>query len=968
MIKKFILTYQRNRMLGAILAPAIARKEEKSSFYQIQPVIPETTQSEIPNYSEHIQSILDLCFQINEKGINQYFNKKSSPQTTFFQNLEKPFLQKHIRPFIDDKILQILEIAAREKVDIYYLQSKNIFETDRLSLNIDPLACQFEFNYHDNQLTYKLKLFQNNQPIKLLNQKIFILSEAPSIFLMNQEIYVIQDFNTKKIIPFVSKDQIEIPEKFVDDYFKTFIRNAIKSHTVSAKGFEIEESKIQPKGILKIHTGINQHLSLSLSFLYDNISVRPDQVANNALVTFNAEAKKFKKIKRLPSEEKAIIDKLVKFGLKPKGGIVYGLENTFNSYEIIEWINNNSEQLSINNIIIQSDLDKKYFLGKIEIQLKTEEKNDWFDLYGTVQLGQFEIPFVKLRNHIMKGIREYELPDKTIAIIPETWFSQFTDVFSLSQKEGDTLRINKYQVDLLSKINHKQAQNFTVQFQALIEDKTNYETPKEIQATLREYQTEGYSWMRKLRDYQFGGCLADDMGLGKTLQTLTLLAYHHTNVAKKEKSNIEKPNTNQLDLFADHLHDLEKNATSLIVAPASLVHNWENEIRKFAPSLKTKNFTGTSRTQNINNFRYYDLIITTYGVIRNDVDSLKKFIFDYIVLDESQNIKNPASVTYKSVKQLNANHKLVLTGTPIENSLTDLWAQLNFINPGLIGTQKWFKDYYASPIEKQQDEAKLQKLKTLTAPFVLRRTKSEVAKDLPPITEQTIMCEMSSKQETLYEEHKSATRNTLLEAFNDVSKTNHTTLILKALNELRQLANNPNMLNPEFTKESGKTEIVTRHIENLVAEKHKVLIFSSFVKHLNVVEQICKERNWTYSRLTGQTKNREKVIEEFQNNDNNHIFLISLKAGGVGLNLTAADYVLMLDPWWNPAAEAQAVNRAHRIGQDKNVFVYRYITRDTIEEKIVNLQSKKQKLSDELINDNMALKNMSHQEIKDLFN
>lgn len=954
-------------MLGAILAPAIARKEEKSSFYEIQPVIPETPGIDIPDYSEQIQSILDICFQINEKGIYQYFNKKNSPQTTFFQNLEKPFLQKHIRPYIDKKILQLLNASAKEKVDIYYLQSKNIFEIDRLSFNIEPLECQFEFNYEENHLTYKLKLFQKNRPVKLLNQKVFILCEEPSAFIMNQEIYIIHDLNTKKIIPFVSKNQIEIPEKFVNDYFKTFIRNAIKSHTVDAKGFEIIETNISPGGILKIHSGLNQNLNLSLSFLYDNISVRPDQSTDNALVTFNSNKKSFKKIKRKATEEKALTDLLLKMGLKYKGGIIYGLENTFNPYEIIEWVNKNTEELKQNNIAIQSDLDKEYFLGKIEIKLKTEEKNDWFDLYGTVQLGQFEIPFIKLRNHIIKGIREYELPDKTIAIIPETWFSQYRDIFSLSQKDGGTLRINKYQIELLSKINHKQAQNFTDQFKALIEDKKNYESPKEIKATLRGYQNAGYTWMRKLRDYQFGGCLADDMGLGKTLQTLTLLTYHHLYGEKKERTQIEETNTNQLDLFADHLNDLKKNATSLIIAPASLIHNWENEIRKFAPTLKTKNFTGTSRTQNINNFRYYDLIITTYGVIRNDIDSLKKFVFDYIVLDESQNIKNPASVTYKSVKQLNSTHKLVLTGTPIENSLTDLWAQLNFINPGIIGTQKWFKDYYANPIEKQQDEAKLIKLKKLTTPFVLRRTKSEVAKDLPPITEQTIVCEMSKSQEDLYEEHKSATRNTLLKAFSDKSNKNNTTLILKALNDLRQLANNPVMLNKQYDNSSGKTEIVTKHIENLVAENHKVLIFSSFVKHLKVIEKICKERKWNYSLLTGQTKDREKVIDTFQQNDNNHLFLISLKAGGVGLNLTAADYVLMLDPWWNPAAEAQAINRAHRIGQDKNVFVYRYITRDTIEEKILNLQSRKQKLSDDLINDNVALKQMSVQDIKDLF-
>jgi SNF2 family DNA or RNA helicase len=966
MIKKFILTYIRNRNLGALLAPAIARKEERSSFYEIQPVIPETPTTEIPNYSVNLQSILDICFQISEKGIYQHFNKKSIPQTSFYQSIEKKYLQLHIRPYIDTRILQLLHLSEKEDVEIYYLQSKNIFETDKLSLNIEPLNCKFSFHYSDNHLTYKLDLSKNGQPVKLQNQKIFIICEEPSVFIMNQEIFIINDFNTKKIIPFVSKNQIEIPEKFVDDYFKTFIRNAIKSHTVSAIGFNINEPKIIPKATLSINMGAFQKLVLTLNFSYDNISVRSDQSAKSAIVKFNPEDKSFLKIQRQPEAENQIIDLITKLGLQKKGGITYDIDDQFNSYQIIEWVNKHAEILRINNIEILNETETNYYLKEIEIKLHTEEKNDWFDLYGTVQLGEFNIPFIKLRNNIIKGIREYELPDKSIAIIPETWFTKFRDIFTLSQKEGDKLKINKYQIELLSAIDLQQTKDFTENFKSLIEDQSTFGTPDQIKAQLRSYQTEGYSWMRKLQQYNFGGCLADDMGLGKTLQTLTLLTYNHLVAEKKVKTQTTASQTDQLDLFADHLTDLEKKATSIIIVPASLVHNWNNEIQKFAPQLKTKNFTGNTRTQNINNFRYYDLIITTYGVVRNDIDTLKNFKFDYIVLDESQNIKNPSSVTYKSVKQLKAAHKLVLTGTPIENSLTDLWAQLNFINPGIIGNQKWFKEYYANPIEKQRDEEKLNKLKKLTAPFVLRRTKSEVAKDLPELTEQTIICEMSKKQEYLYEAHKSATRNTLLKAFNDIN-TNNTTLILKALNELRQLANNPSMLDSSFTHDSGKTEIVTKHIENLVAEKHKVLIFSSFVKHLSIVEKICNKNNWKYSLLTGQTKNREAVIDDFQQNDNNHLFLISLKAGGVGLNLTAADYVLMLDPWWNPAAEMQAINRAHRIGQDKNVFVYRYISKNTIEEKILNLQSKKQKLSDELINDNMALKHMSEEEIKDLF-
>lgn len=862
----------------------------------------------------------------------------------------------------------MLRIAYAQSVPVYYKQSNNVFETDKLNITDEPLACRFHFDYQE-KLRYSLSLQYKNQTLSLKDQKIFILCEEPSVFIMNQNIYFIEDFNTKKIIPFISKNKIEIPQKLVDEYFNTFVRKLIKSHNVTASGFEINRPIVRPHAQLDLEQSLNNNLTLNLSFSYEHIIVRPDQNNDQAIVEFHPNQKSFTKIERNSSWELDKIEMLQKLGLQKRSGTVYTLRDQVDDYMLIEWLNRNYEKLRSAGFRINSNLEKAYYLQNIDIELKIKEKNDWFDLYGVVKLGSFEIPFVKLRNHILKGNREFQLPDGTIAIIPEAWFSEYRDLFGLGKREEDTLRFRKYQFDVLKRVRNIEKPDFKTQFKSLLSDERNFKIPAEINATLRTYQKAGYEWMRRLREFRFGGCLADDMGLGKTLQTLSLLAFHHFhgNGKANHKGTDQEDQQGQLDLFSDQLKTLERQATSLIIAPASIVHNWENEAQKFAPSLKIKQHTGNARTQNINNFRFYDLIITTYGVIRNDINQLEKYHFDYIVIDESQHIKNPDSVIYKAVSRLQAQNKLVLTGTPIENSLTDLWAQLNFINPGLTGSQKWFRDYYAVPIEKNQDQQKLEKLKKLTAPFVLRRTKNEVARDLPPLTEQTILCEMTDDQHQLYEEKKSATRNALMQVISHDGIGRNTTLILKALNELRQMANNPLLLDENYNGNSGKTEVVARHLENLVAEKHKVLIFSSYVKHLNLVETICQSKEWPYKVLTGQSKNREDIIQDFQDNENIHLFLISLKAGGVGLNLTAADYVMMLDPWWNPAAEAQAINRAHRIGQDKNVIVYRYITKGTIEEKILTLQSKKQKLSDELIDDNIALKNMTTEEIENLF-
>jgi SNF2 family DNA or RNA helicase len=475
------------------------------------------------------------------------------------------------------------------------------------------------------------------------------------------------------------------------------------------------------------------------------------------------------------------------------------------------------------------------------------------------------------------------------------------------------------------------------------------------------------------------------MGLGKTLQTITLLAslYPKKEWAEDrvlaEKYSSSAPLVVQLDLFAQPVTGnvlpepvqsspaTVRPPCSLIVLPASLIHNWLNELSRFAPWLRVYIHTGLNRIESTASFKRFDIVLTTYGTMRNDIEMLSTFTFGYIVLDESQTIKNPASKGTQAAFALQGQHRMVLTGTPIQNSLTDIWSQFNFLNQGMLGTYGNFVKYFASPLAKNQEDPAGKKLKIMIRPFILRRTKEEVAKELPPLTETSVLCDMTEDQKSIYDTEKSKIRNLLLEKFEEDGIEKSSVMVLKSLTLLRQLANHPRMTDQGSEAGSGKFREVTESLETVLAENHKVLVFSSFVKHLNLLGEYCTEKGINYALLTGSTTHREKVINSFKNKSGIQLFLISLKAGGVGLNLTEADYVFILDPWWNPAAEMQAMNRAHRIGQDKKVFVYRFITKDTVEEKIMQLQQRKKDLADLFVTSDSTIAGMTRDEIMAIF-
>jgi len=653
----------------------------------------------------------------------------------------------------------------------------------------------------------------------------------------------------------------------------------------------------------------------------------------------------FHRVKRNIEAEKKYAQTLIKLGLHLRG-----FRCAVKKAQAFSWLNENRVNLlNLGFEVSQPEnRNKKYFVGKAVIELEVRENIDWFDIHARIKFGEYEIPFIYLRKLILRKKIEFKLPNGDLAIIPEAWLQKYGDLFALSETQGDQEKplLKKYHFNLLKELEDGNLAKVHIsdKFRGIenFEGIKDYPLPSGFAGQLRPYQKAGYNWLRFLNEFHLGGCLADDMGLGKTVQTLALLQ------SEKEKGDA---------------------GTSLLVMPTSLLYNWEMEAGKFTPQLKILNYTGTLRNKDVSKFSNYDIVITSYGITRLDIELIQNFNFNYIILDESQVIKNPTSNIARAVMQLKSRYKLTLTGTPLENYTLDLWSQMTFINPGLLEGHTFFKNEYQIPIEKKADEAKTKKLNAIIKPFLLRRLKSQVATELPEKVENLHYTNMSAEQEQKYEETKTYYRHKILDQIDKEGINNTRFTILEGLTRLRQLSNHPRMVDPDYKGDSGKLEDVSHMLENAISEGHKLLVFSQFVKHLDVVKEMLHHKKVPFAYLDGSTSDRKDQVEKFNKDPQLKVFLISIKAGGLGLNLTEADYVFILDPWWNPAVEAQAVDRAHRIGQTKTVFIYKFITRNTVEEKIVQLQKHKLRLSENLIqSEESIIKSLTREDIEMLMN
>ncbi len=975
---EFIIALAEHRTLGNIFIPYLIRKEDQ--FYTVlRHVKPRDFKTETSyEFKPYEKEIVEIIEKYSDERLTKKFSRATNVKE-FYSTLNPANFRKNITPFIEQCMFKVASILMLSPVRLLNKDMKyaNLYDEDEIK--VEPLYARpvFYFERLDNETRYILKIYQAKKEIKLLNSNIRVVANDPCQFVQNNKLYVFEKLNAKKLLPFLEKNVITIPYSMEEKYYNGFIMNAVRDFEVHANGFTILEEEVKKSAVLSLERNLQNLPGFVLNFFYGEEKFLLNSNRKQAVQLRNQNnTYTFRKVKRDFDWENEIQHFINELGLFEKNGyftlpLLDLIENENAIYFVVNWLNKHKPQLETRQIkIVQEKLGKKYYTGLQQIDLKTKESGDWFDLHISVSFGEFNIPFVKLKKFILNDIREFELPNGEIAVLPEEWFARYRGLIPFAKISGDKLQFEKHHFLLLHNTLEGTSESVSGKFKKLdFLEKTDYTLPDKLKANLRSYQQEGYNWMHQLYENDFGGCLADDMGLGKTLQTLALLLK-----LKRQKQGVtinhQFEKVGQLDLFAQTEAQEIYQPASLIVLPTSLVHNWDNEIRKFTPSLKVYKHVGFQRKKENDLLKiipYYDIILTTYGTVRNDINVLRMSQFFYAVLDESQYIKNASSKTYKAILQLRAKHRLVLTGTPIENSLSDLWSQMNFLNPGLLGNQTFFQKRFITPIEKLADEKQQEQLQSIIKPFILRRKKDEVAKDLPPLTEQVLFCKMADEQEKMYEEEKSIIRNTILENIEKEGLKKSSIVVLQGLTKLRQLANHPSLLNKDAEESSGKFDQIMEMLENLVAEKHKVLVFSSFVSHLELVKEYIESKNWRFSMLTGQTTNREKVINEFQDEPDNHIFLISLKAGGVGLNLTKAGYVFIIDPWWNPAAENQAVSRAHRIGQEKQVFVYRFITENSIEEKIQLLKERKTSLADKFINSNNPFKEITKEEILDLF-
>ncbi|MEQ9440233.1 MAG: DEAD/DEAH box helicase [Cyclobacteriaceae bacterium] len=891
--------------------------------------------------------------------INKFHKKRVKPHEFFYKvyhgdSERQQQLREEIAEYLEDIRSRLLPL----------LHGKRLFE---MSNDGEPVGSEievlpkkatvlFHFRRNEDNTHYFPTIKYDGEKVNFQYQNAYIICNQPAWMVLNHRLYTFEkDVDGNKLQPFLKKKFIVIPKKVEESYYRKFVAPLVSSFDVYAKGFDIVTEEYCPNPFLsffeiqnhesennggtgstalaisKKRSKTTSNIGFDLVFAYGPYQFQADCEPVSVVMDKEDGEYVFHRIVRNFEAE----ERVLRF-LRNKSMDMQDSQAVLERNTAIEWINQHKNTIEEEGIVLNQRVsgDKKYFLGESSIDIEVRENIDWFDIYAKVKFGEYEIPFSKIRSLILAKKRELVLPNGEVAIIPEVWFTEYSELFAFTESPDarhGQVRLKKYHLALvqdlqtgnLAKVTMDRKLDRLRQFDK-IEDQ---QLPQQFEGTLRPYQKAGYNWMHFLNQYHFGGCLADDMGLGKTVQTLALL--------QRQKE----------------LHQEQEKVmnTSLLIMPTSLIYNWEMEAAKFTPDLKVFIYTGTNREKNVEQFTGYDLVLTSYGIARLDIDILKHYYFHYVILDESQAIKNPDSNIAQAVRELNSKHRLILTGTPLENSTLDLWSQMTFINPGLLGNQSFFRNEFVTPIEKKGDLSKTSKLYSIIKPFILRRQKWQVATELPEKVENVKYCTMTEEQEACYEEAKSFYRNEILNLIENKGIKKSQLLLLQGLTKLRQIANHPKMIDETYTGDSGKMEDLLHMIISTISEGHKILIFSQFVKHLTILSNHLKKLNYEFAYLDGSTKNRKEQVERFQHDASLRLFLISLRAGGVGLNLTKADYVFILDPWWNPAVEAQAIDRAHRIGQENQVFTYKFITRNTVEEKILRLQQNKLKLANELI-------------------
>ena len=643
-------------------------------------------------------------------------------------------------------------------------------------------------------------------------------------------------------------------------------------------------------------------------------------------------------LERDPKQEEELRDRLP---FEAPGGVIR--LNSFDSWELL--LRRSQLPLAIRMLVdagCDVVTDGRALRRSQSWNLAVTSGIDWFELEGRVDFGGASASIAEILASRRRGDTFIQLGDGSTGMLADEWLERIERLAKLGETQGDGVRFKMSQASVLDAMLGDSEVRVDATFARVRERLRSFDGIEAAPAAagfegeLREYQRFGLGWLNFLMEFGFGGCLADDMGLGKTVQVLALLQARHVKGAAK--------------------------APSLVVVPRSLLHNWMDEAARFTPQLRALDLTGLGRHGRRSEIAHHDIILTTYGTLRRDAESLSKIEFSHVILDEATAIKNPASVSAKACRVLRAQHRLALTGTPVENHIGELWSIFEFLNPGMLGAARVFQTVDVSNTDGAERETLLRALR----PFILRRTKDQVLQELPAKTEQTIHCEMDAAQKRFYDRLRDHFRSTLGRRIEHNGLAKSKIHVLEALLRLRQAACHPGLVDEkEAGATSCKLEALEEQLGEIVEGGHKAIVFSQFTKFLALVRTRLDALGIPYEYLDGRTRDRRARVVRFQEDPNCPVFLISLKAGGHGLNLTAADYVFILDPWWNPAVEAQAIDRAHRIGQVRNVFAYRLITRGTVEEKILELQAQKRHVADAILKqDSSVLRSLTAEDLR----
>jgi len=905
--------------------------------------------------TEGDKELLALLRKLQEPEINKYISR-NSPFSGIWENIihqEEDDLPDETKELMAEYLLPKLKkifMDSSASPFVFMLPDKKAFKTNNLEqLQLQAEEARPHFIVKKNShYTIHCRVQAGGMEYDLGDNE----SASPLFFLYNQQAHL---WKSNEVIHLVEKflptGKMSVP---ADEWGKTlnqFILPLAKEHKVDFDKALVQEIKDGNPEVKLFLLEKGDYLVFQPSFSYKGYETR-SRDRDEVVVP---QGDKVLIVHRNRAAENAFIQKLQNL----HSNFIHNEESASLALKGTDVLKNNWFFLFVDAMKdmktpvfgFEALKNFRFNTAKPQTKIFISSNTDWFDAKVDIVFGDQKVTVAEVKRALANKQQFVQLNDGTLGILPEEWLKKYSLLFRVGEGKTDSLKLSRYHLSVVDELYEtRDEEELVVQLEEKYQNLREFNKIKEIEPSyalkmvLRPYQVAGYQWLNYLRDIRWGGILADDMGLGKTVQALSFMEYY-------------KNDTGRLK--------------ALVVCPTTLIYNWENEIKKFTPKLTYRIHHGGSRTRIKEELTDHDVTITTYGTLRSDIKLLMSVEFDYVVLDESQAIKNPGSKVTKAACLLNAKNRLCMSGTPLQNNTFDIFAQMNFLNPGMLGTMEFFRQEFAIPIDKFGEQDRKDHLKKILYPFILRRTKEQVAKDLPEKQEMILFCEMEDEQRNIYDAYRNDFRNQILGTIETQGIQKSQLTILQGLMKLRQICDSPAILNEQekFENHSIKLDELAREITENIGN-HKALIFSQFLGMLALIKAKLEELGVKYEYFDGSTSapDREKAIQSFQKDDEVRVFLISLKAGGVGLNLTAADYVYIVDPWWNPAVEQQAIDRTHRIGQTKNIFAYRMICKDTIEDKILQLQEKKRALAKDIISDDASfVKALTREDVEYLF-